>query len=506
MGDKLLKEIEKGSKLAVMKKRIITHYIYNGSSTITDLAKEMDLSVPTVTKFIDEMCEDGYINDYGKLETSGGRHPSLYGLNAESGYFVGVEVRQFSIHLGLINFKGDVMQLKMNVPFRAKNTPECLDELCKIIKQFLQKLPIEQDKVLNINVNLSGRVNPDLGYSYSIFNFDERPLSDIISEKLGGFRVSIDNDTRAMIYGEYMQGAVKGDVMQLKMNVPFRAKNTPECLDELCKIIKQFLQKLPIEQDKVLNINVNLSGRVNPDLGYSYSIFNFDERPLSDIISEKLGGFRVSIDNDTRAMIYGEYMQGAVKGEKNIILINVSWGLGMGIIIDGKLYKGKSGFSGEFGHNYGYENEIICHCGKKGCIETEVSGSALQRILLEHIKNGETSIISNSRKNIEEITLDDIIAAVNKEDLLCIELVEEIGVKLGRHVAGLINIFNPELVIIGGDLSRTGDYLIQPITTAIRKYTLNLMNRDSVIVESKLKERAGIIGACMLSRSKLFES
>ena len=228
MGDKLLKEIEKGSKLAVMKKRIITHYIYNGSSTITDLAKEMDLSVPTVTKFIDEMCEDGYINDYGKLETSGGRHPSLYGLNAESGYFVGVEVRQFSIHLGLINFKGDVMQLKMNVPFRAKNTPECLDELCKIIKQFLQKLPIEQDKVLNINVNLSGRVNPDLGYSYSIFNFDERPLSDIISEKLGGFRVSIDNDTRAMIYGEYMQGAVAKEFLNPKQTVNDVAINFDE--------------------------------------------------------------------------------------------------------------------------------------------------------------------------------------------------------------------------------------------------------------------------------------
>ena len=174
-------------------------------------------------------------------------------------------------------------------------------------------------------------------------------------------------------------------------------------------------------------------------------------------------------------------------------------------IIDGKLYKGKSGFSGEFGHNFGYENEIICHCGKKGCIETEVSGAALHRILLEHINNGENSIISNTKKNLEDLTLDDIIDAVNKEDLLCIELVEEIGVKLGRHVAGLINIFNPELVIIGGALSRTGDYLTQPITTAIRKYTLNLMNRDSVIVESKLKERAGIIGACMLSRSKLFE-
>ena len=71
MGENLLKEIEKGSKMAVMKKKIITHYIYSGSSTITDLAREMDLSVPTVTKFIDEMCEEGYINDYGKLETSG---------------------------------------------------------------------------------------------------------------------------------------------------------------------------------------------------------------------------------------------------------------------------------------------------------------------------------------------------------------------------------------------------------------------------------------------------
>ena len=198
-------------------------------------------------------------------------------------------------------------------------------------------------------------------------------------------------------------------------------------------------------------------------------------------------------------------MKGCVKGEKDIIFVNVSWGLGIGIIIDGKIYTGKSGFSGEFGHSNVFDNEIICHCGKKGCIETEVSGAALHRILLEHINNGENSIISNTKKNLEDLTLDDIIDAVNKEDLLCIELVEEIGVKLGRHVAGLINIFNPELVIIGGALSRTGDYLTQPITTAIRKYTLNLMNRDSVIVESKLKERAGIIGACMLSRSKLFE-
>ena len=400
MGTKLLQEIKKGTKSAMMKKKLIMHYIYNGSSTITDLSKEMDLSVPTITKFVDEMCEDGYINDYGKLETSGGRHPSLYGLNADSGYFLGVELRQKDVSMGLINFKGDVVKLEMNVPFNVQNTIQCLDEFCALIQNFISKLPVPSDKILNINVDLTGRVNPSTGYSYSLFNFDERPLTDLLEERLPGFQVSIDNDTRGMTYGEFMQGAVQG--------------------------------------------------------------------------------------------------------QKNVIVVNVSWGLAMGIIIDGKLYRGKSGFTGEFGHNYGYDNEIICHCGKKGCVETEVSCQALYRMLIEHIRNGENSIVTTMVDNLEDITFDDILSAINKEDVLCIDLVEEIGVKLGRHIAGLINIFNPELVVIGGDLSLTGDYLIQPVTTAIRKYTLNLMNRDTTIVPSKLKERAGIIGSCMLSRTKLF--
>lgn len=154
----------------------------------------------------------------------------------------------------------------------------------------------------------------------------------------------------------------------------------------------QLHKKLPINKEKILNINVNVSGRVNPESGYSFSQFNFEERPLADVLSEKLG-HKVTIDNDTRAMTYGEYMQGCVKGEKDIIFVNVSWGVGIGIIIDGKVYTGKSGFSGEFGHVNAYDNEIICHCGKKGCLETEASGSALHRILLERIQSGESSIL-----------------------------------------------------------------------------------------------------------------
>lgn len=398
----LLKEIELGTKNALQKKKIIKHYIYNGSSTLTDLAREMDLSVPTVTKFISEMCEEGYINDYGKLETSGGRHPSLYGLNPESGYFIGVDIKQFSINIGLMNFKGDMVELKMNIPHKFENTPESLDSLCKQIISFIKKINIEAEKILNININISGRVNPESGYSFSLFNFEERPLAEILTEKIG---------------------------------------------------------------------------------------------------------YNVSIDNDTRAMTYGEFLKGCVKGEKDIIFVNASWGLGIGIIINGKIYTGKSGFSGEFGHTNVFDNEIICHCGKKGCLETEASGSALHRTLIERVQNGENSILSEriAVKN-NPLTLDEIISTVNKEDLLCIEIVEEIGQKLGKQIAGLINIFNPELVIIGGTLSMTGDYLTQPIKTAIRKYSLNLANKDSVILTSKLKDRAGVIGACMLARSRMFEN
>lgn len=135
----------------------------------------------------------------------------------------------------------------------------------------------------------------------------------------------------------------KGDMMELKMNIPYKFENSIEGLNELCKLISNFIKKLTIAKDKILNINVNVSGRVNPESGYSFSQFNFEERPLSEVLAEKLG-YKVTIDNDTRAMTYGEYLKGCVNGEKDIIFVNISWGLGVGIIIDGKIYTGKSGF------------------------------------------------------------------------------------------------------------------------------------------------------------------
>ena len=399
----LLSEIATGTRSASMKRQIINHYLYEQSSTLPDLAKELKVSVPTITKFIGEMTDKGYIISYGKQETNEGRPPTLYGLNPKSGYFIGVDLKQSTINLAVMNFVGEIFESRMGIPCKLENTPEGLDRICNEILTFIEQLDIEKDKILNIGINISGRVNPESGYSYSWFNFEERPLSDVLSER---------------------------------MNYP------------------------------------------------------------------------VSIDNDSRAMTYGEMTQGVVKGEKDVIFINLSWGLGCGLIFSGELYSGKSGFSGEFGHFSVFDNEKICNCGKKGCLETEVSGLALHNNLLNAVQlEGKESILSEKiKEDPTSVTLTDIIDATNKEDFLCIELIEEIGQKLGRYLAALINLLNPELVVIGGELAQTEDYILQPIRGAVRKYSLNLVNKDTAVVLSKLQDKAGIVGACMLARYKMFRN
>lgn len=386
------------SKNTALKKRIIQYLISSGNSSIADICKEMEMSVPTITKLVMDLLEDGYILDYGKQDTSGGRKPNIYGLNPESGYFVGVDIQQKRVMLAVIDFSGKIIDQDEDVSYCLENTPEALDELCRIMNVYIDKLPFRKEKILCVGINIPGRVNATSGYSYSYFYFGESPLAQIIEERIG----------------------------------------------------------IPI-----------------------------------------------TLENDSRAMAYGEYMAGIVKGERDILFININWGLGSGIIMDGKLYYGKSGFSGEMGHVSAFDNEIICKCGKKGCLETEASGYAIDRMLMEEYNRGSSTILADKIKEKGSITLLDFVDAVLKEDVLAIEIVERVGLNLGRWIAGMINIFNPELVIIGGPISLTQDYIRLPIKSAVRKYSLNLVSQDTNLVLSKLGSKAGLVGACLLSRSKM---
>lgn len=384
---------ESNNRSDCSKLSIIDYLIQNGNSTTADMARVIGVSMPTAAKLISELCDDGYVNEYGKLETDEGRRPQLYGINPSSAYFLGIDFDKDVVNIGLIDFCGSLVELQLDKPFKQENTMENLDELCKLINNFIDNIEIPREKIQLMNVNISGRVNTDTGYSYSMYNFSEEPVASLFTQKVG---------------------------------------------------------------------------------------------------------ITTTIENDSRAMGYGEYISSNLRGYSNVLFFNVSWGLGMSIIIDGEPYKGKSGFAGELGHVHAFDNEIICQCGKKGCLETEASGSAFYRIVRERLAAGEASTVKRDANG--DFTLKDLIEATNNEDWLCIDVVESIGLKLGQHIAGLINIFNPELVVLGGSMSAVGDYLLQSVRSAVIKYSLSLIYKDTKIVLSNLKDRVGVIGACMVAR------
>jgi glucokinase-like ROK family protein len=382
-----------------LRKFALSYLANNGNSTISDLSKELNLSVPKVTRIINELIVDGIVQENGKIDTGGGRKPSLYGLLSESAFFIGVDVKKNHIKIGLTNMNKKLIKVSDKIPYLLDNTKEALEELCRIIKQFIKEIHIPKKKLLGIGINLSGRVNHELGYSYSFFNFGEEPLAKVIESKVG---------------------------------------------------------------------------------------------------------IRVFLENDSRAMAYGEFSSGILKEEKNVLFLNLDYGIGLGILIDGNLYYGKSGYSGEIGHIPLFENEILCHCGKKGCMETEASGWALTRMFNEKLKSGSSSSLSIRNEN-HEVQMEDIIQAANHDDVLAIELVEKIGRNIGRGIAVLINIFNPQLVILGGALTDTGDLIRLPLRSAITKYSLNLVNNDTRLKVSKAGEQAGMIGACLLTRNRVLD-
>lgn len=288
-----------------------------------------------------------------------------------------------------------------------------------------------------------------------------------------------------------------------KKKVAFEYDDGEECLKKLANIINRYVEDCGIEKKRIVKACMSVGGRINPKEGKAYNYFTCQQKSLADVLTEKTG-ISTCIDNDSRCMTYGELLKGCCKGVKNAIFVNISWGLGTGIILDGKLYFGNSGYSGEFGHMHIYNNGIICHCGKTGCLETEVSGMALQRKMTELLLSGETSILSDKVVNRKEpLTLRDILDAIAKEDVLSIEALQKMAGELGANLAGIINLFNPEMLIIGGDLSVTGDYLLQPVKIGIKKFSLNLVNEDSKIVISELKDEAGLVGACLMARSQL---
>lgn len=293
-----------------------------------------------------------------------------------------------------------------------------------------------------------------------------------------------------------------GDIVYSECNISYEYENTEAYFQSLTDKVNAFIEESGIARDNIVEACMSVGGRVKPTEGKTHNYFTCLDTTLADALTQSIG-VPSCIDNDTRCMLYGEWLKGCCRGYRNVVFVNISWGIGIGIINDGKMYLGKSGYSGEIGHMHIYNNDIICHCGKTGCMETEASGWALQRKMAKAIADGAASILSDRKNPQQTLTLDDILDAIAREDVLSIEKLQEVAVELGINLAGIINVFNPDMLVIGGDLSVTGDYLTLPICMGIKKYSLNVVNEDSIIATSTLTNKAGLIGACLMARHKV---
>jgi len=253
-------------------------------------------------------------------------------------------------------------------------------------------------------------------------------------------------------------------------------------------------------------IGVGAPGLSNPGTGILFTSPNlpgWKDIPLRDIIEKELGK-KAFLINDANAAAVGELYFGAGRGTQNFIYITISTGIGGGIIIDGKIYTGFSGTAGEVGHMVIDDDGPACNCGNRGCWETLASGTALAREARHRIKEGAaTLILQLAGGDVENINAEVIQEAALAGDKLAIELIERTAYYLGVGLANLINIFNPEVIVIGGGLSNIGDMLLKPAFKEAGHRAFKQPYQAVRFARAGLGRNSGVLGAAAFALEQI---
>lgn len=271
--------------------------------------------------------------------------------------------------------------------------------------------------------------------------------------------------------------------------------NDLSAIDTIYEFAKALLVEFRIEEKKIMGVGINMPGLIDSDSGINYSYLYAPDICLRDAFQEKFK-FPVYIENDSKARALAELRYGIAQESKNALVLQLDWGLGIGMIFNGKLYKGNSGFSGEFSHILINEDGPLCTCGKRGCLETIASGRVLVSRAYEELEQNANSALQQTRlKNKGQLTPDDIVKAAKDGDQLALSLINNIGQNLGKGLSYLIQILNPELIILGGTISQANEYLLTPINQSLFSYCIPKLREDTSIKISQLGADAGVLGA-----------
>lgn len=377
------------------RKEIFKALYFDKSASCADISQRIGKSIPLTTKVLNELIREGYVNEIGYANSTGGRRPQLYSLREDIIFIVSVAIDQHYTRIAIMNFRNELVT------------------------------PISKFELILYNNHNALR---------------------ILTEK-----------------------------------------------------ISEVLEASGIPKEKIAGIGISMPGFVNVVEGINYSFLSTgSDQNIPDFVSSRTG-LSTYIDNDSTLIALAELKFGSLYGKKNIMVINIGWGIGLGIILNGKLYRGVNGFAGELSHLPIFSNAKLCTCGKSGCLDTEAAlGVILERAKDGLIKGQLSKLSLDDLKGSIEQSSDLIIAAAKNGDMFAVKLFSEAGYSIGRGISILIHLLNPELFIIAGRGAALGKIWEGPMHHSLNEHCIPSLSVNTELKVSTLGNKAELIGAAAL--------
>lgn len=361
---------------------------YNKVSTIADISNYTGKSIPYTFKVLNELIKEGYVEEKGFANSSGGRKPLNYSLISDTHYILSVAMDQFSAQM----------------------------------------------VVVDMNNNFITEVAQ---YEFDLYHL------------------------QADVFLGYLQ---------------------------------HFIKNMPISKADLISVVLTMPGFVDTEKGINYSFLKVADQTLVEYLQQDIS-IPVFLDNNSTAIALAEQKFGVAAHIKNVMVINLGWGIGLGMIVDDKIFRGNNGFAGEFSHIPLFINGKICTCGKRGCLETEASLIAITATAKEGIKQGQITSLTN----YTEVDADKVITEAIKGDLFSVKLISEAAYHVGQGLAILIHLMNPGAIVLGGKGSVVGKLWMAPIQQAINEHCIPKLTSYTEFYISDLTVNAQLIGGAALA-------
>ena len=275
-------------------------------------------------------------------------------------------------------------------------------------------------------------------------------------------------------------------------------EKNPQALEILADRIGAHIQRSGIKKEKIAGIGIGMPGFVDAGKGVNYSFLESNGLTITQFLHERLKA-PIYIENDSSLIALAESRFGAARDKESAMVINLGWGIGLGLVMNGKLFRGHEGFAGEFSHIPLFSNNKLCSCGKSGCLETEASLLVVVEKARAGIAEGRLTILKSEllMADPEEASMA-VIRAAEKGDKFAVELLSEAGYHIGRGVAILIHLLNPEAVILSGRGSIAGKVWRIPLQQALNEHCIPRLSVNTTIEVSALGKDAELTGAAAL--------